>query len=154
MARTLSAAFTTGANASQTAQVYLYLVKIDVVPELRFVCNQEDVTSNGETYTAWYFEMLALNDDPEQLPRVTISICNIDRSILEALRGIASPPTIHISVVLASTPDTVEVGPLALTLKNIDYDAFMITGELGFNDIMNEGVPKDSFDQNTAPGLY
>jgi len=70
------------------------------------------------------------------------------------LRGIEAQPTINLSVVLASDPDTVEIGPIAFKLKSIEYDALTITGELGLRDMYNEGVPKDSFDPNTAPGLF
>lgn len=157
MARSLSSTLRSAVYNQETGEVFLILLEIDhddLDDPLRFVDNTEDVTSNGDTYTAYPFLIDIPADDSDRLPSVQLSIDNIDRSILEALRGIDSPPTVNLSVILNSDPDTVELGPLEFTLKNIEYNAFVITGELSYEDILSEGFPKDSFSPENFPGLY
>jgi hypothetical protein len=157
MARSLSSAIKTAMYNQETDEVFLVLLEINhstMDTPLYFVNNTENITSNSQVYTAYPFLIDLPSDDPEKLPHVSLIIDNIDRSILETLRGIDSPPTISLSLVLASDPDTLELGPLNFTLKNITYDALTIKGDLSYEDILSEGFPKDSFTPENFPGLF
>ena len=158
MARSVSATLEAAVYAQQTDQVFHILLEIahaDMSATLRFVNNTADVTSNFETYTAFPFTIdFPPADGEDQLPRVTLVIDNIDRSIIAELRDIDSAPTIDVSVILAAVPDTVECGPLQFTLKSIDYDAQVITAELGFEDILNEPFPAGTFTPTDFAGLF
>ena len=158
MARSVSSTLETAIYAQQTNQVFHILLEIahaDMASTLRFVNNTANVTSNGDVYTAYPFLIdFPPADDPDQLPTVRLFIDNIDRSIVEQLRSISSAPTIDVSVVLASSPNTVECGPLQFTLRSIDYDAQVITAELGFENILNEPFPAGTFTPTDFPGLF
>lgn len=158
MARSVSATFEAAVYAQETSEVFHILLAIshtDMSATLRFVSNSEDVTSDGDTYTAFPFKIdFPPADGEDQLPSVQLVIDNIDRSIIEELRSIDSAPTVAVSVVLASDPDTVECGPLSFTLKTIDYDAKLITAELGFEDILNEPFPAGTFTPTDFGGLF
>ena len=158
MARTVSATLEAAVYAQETTQIFHILLEIahaDMAATLRFVNNTADVTSDSDVYTAFPFTIdFPPADGEDQLPSVTLVIDNIDRSIIEELRSIDSAPTIDVSVILASDPDTVECGPLQFSLKSIDYDAQVITAELGFENILNEPFPAGTFTPTDFAGLF
>jgi len=133
----------------------LLAISSDDFSTLRFANNTEDVTSNGETYTAFPF---MVDVPPEasatQLPLSTLQIDNVSREIIEEIRSLSSPPTVTISVVLHSTPDTIEGGPWEFKLLNATYDASTISGSLGFEDILNELFPYGTFNPKNFPALF
>ena len=157
MSRSLSTAFKTAIYKQQTGETFLLLLEIDhddLDTPLRFVNNTEDVTSNSDTYTAFPFELNLPSDREDQLPTVTLAIDNIDRTIIDTVRDISSPPTASVSVIMASDPDTVEAGPYDFTIKNVNYTAEVVTCELAFEDILNEAFPGDSFTPNYFTSLF
>jgi hypothetical protein len=136
----------------------IYHTDIGPPTTLYFVNNYEDITHQGNVYTAFPFQIMIPADFDDQLPRVQLSIDNIDRSIIEELRGIVGPPTITVTVVLADDDslvyDTVEAGPFELALRNIDYNAMVITGDLQSEDILNEPYPGYFYTPANFPGLW
>lgn len=155
--RTLSLAGRQVVFAQETDQAALCLLTVTatgLMTPLRFVNNQVDVVSRGQTYLAVAF-MIALPDERDDSPpRVTISVDNVDRALVAALRAMVSPPQVALEVVFSGDPDTVEAGPFNFALRNVDYTADLISGELFFEDFLNEGFPADSFTPSTAPGLF
>ena len=158
MARSISNTFKTAIFKQETSEIFHVLLEINhssLGTPLRFANNTENVTSNSNVYTAFPFKIdFPPGDRDDQVPTIRLSICNVDRTIVEAIRNMTSAPTVDVSIVLESDPDTVEVGPLQFTLKNVVYDALIVEGELGFEDILNEGFPKDSFTPNEFPALF
>lgn len=157
MPRSLSATAKAAIYAAQTEQVFLLLLEIShasLSPTLRFVDNLQDVVSGGNTYTAFPFQLSLPDDQDDQLARVTLSIDNVDRQIVQAIRSLTSPPTIALKIVLASSPNTVEAGPFDFTLRETEYDALVVSGTLAFEDFLNEPYPVGSFTPNFFPGLF
>ena len=157
MARSLSSTMIAAGNASETGEIPLFILVIEHtdITTLRFVANTEDVTSDGNVYTAYPFQInIPLVDSDTQIPTAQLRIDNIDQAIVAAIRGLSTAPTITASIILASTPDTVECGPYAFTLKNVTYNAIEITGTLGFEEILNEPFPGDTFNPQNFPGLF
>lgn len=120
---------------------------------LRFVNNNENIVSRGNTYTAFPFEIDLPNDDPDQPPKAQLRIDNVDRSIVQTIRTITSPPTVTIEVILASAPNTVEVSFTNLTLRNVSYDESEVTGELVFDAIYTEPVSV-TMTPSRFPGMF
>jgi hypothetical protein len=57
--------------------------------------------------------------------------------------------------VLASSPDTVEAGPFAMSLQSADATAQTITGTLGYEqDIFAQQVPAQQYLPTSSPGLF
>lgn len=150
---TVSATARAALFAQQADEAFLALLMIehdDLPASLRFVNNPQDVTSRGNVYLGFPFTIDLPPQDPDRPPRVRLLIDNIDRQIVAGLRTIATPLTITLEVVLASSPDTVEVGPFAMTLASAVYDALTIEGDLAYQDVLNEPFPGDSF----SPGRF
>lgn len=158
MAREVSQTALQAVLAEETNKVFLACLKIshpDMATDIRVVHDKQDLTRSDGTYIAFPFKVNLPSDSEDNIPKVNITIGNVDQTIIKELRKLTDPPTIRLEVVLASSPNTVEVGPFDFELKNISYDAFQITGELGYaEDFLNEPFPKDTFNPNTARGMF
>ncbi|MCK4412237.1 MAG: DUF1833 family protein [Candidatus Eisenbacteria sp.] len=160
MSRTLSAAIVAAMNAQSTDKVFLTLLEIDhddMAEPLRLVDNTEDINSDGETYRVWPFHV-ALAPEQEGLPvSVRLTIDNIDRTVIQALREISSAPdapTVNVSIVTSEDWDSPEIGPVEFLLSSIRYDAFAIEGTLTFQHTLDDAVPAHSMDPRNFPGLH
>jgi hypothetical protein len=157
MPRTLSSAARTAIYAQQTGEVFLYLATIahvDITPTLRFVNNTVSITSRGNVYEAWPFELTLPEEREDQMTQVQMAIDNIDRRIMEGLRLLTSAPSMTLEVVLASAPDTVEAGPFPFALRGVEYTALMINGTLSWEDTITEPAMQYEFSPRYFPGLF
>jgi hypothetical protein len=153
----LSIAARQAVNAQETNEVFLLLLTLDhedLAEPIRVVNNTEDIVSRGMTFVAYPFEIALPDEDPESVARVTLRIDNVDREIVRSLRALQAPLSVSLEVVLASSPDVVEAGPFNLTLVAAEYDALTITGELAFEDVLNEPFPGHSYVPSEYPGLF
>ncbi len=128
----------------ETGEVFLYLLTIShstlPVP-WTLVNNTEDVTSNGIVYTAFPFSVVLGDDTGEELPKVALVIDNIERGLVEMIRSQVEPPDISITFVLASEPDIELSKGEHMTLRELSFDAFTISGTLFSDDIQNSRYP-------------
>lgn len=171
---TVSDTFKAAMYQQQTDEVLLALIVIahdDLASPIRVCSNVEDITQggivyddegvvttdagtvtdgSGDTYTAFPFEVEL--PDPEGL--AILSICNVDRQIVEAIRTIDSPPTVTLSLVLADSPDVVEAGPFEFELTDVTYDALIVSGTLSFDHFLDEIWPGDRFTPGQFAGLF
>lgn len=160
MARTLSSAMKVMASAQETAEVLLALVTIShptiIGGPLRVVQDMQNLTSNGNVYTAFPFSVQLPDDQDDGVAQVKLSIDNVDRSIMVALRSLppTSPPTVQVDLVLASQPNTVEISFPNLTLRNITGDALTIEGELRMDEEDLSTFPQDSFTPQDFKWLF
>lgn len=160
MSRNLSTLFKTMANASETNEVLLALVTISsafiVGGPLRVVQDLQNITSNGNVYTAFPFEIRLAGDGDDGPSKITLSIDNIDRSITAAIKGIPpeSPPTVKVEIVIASQPNSPEITLDGLVLRNVTGDAIRLDGELWMDEEDLLPFPEGSFTPNTFPGLF
>ncbi len=160
MARNTSTLFKTMVNAQETGEVLLALVIIDhpsiVGGPLRVVQDLQDLTSNGNVYTAFPFQVTMPADTDEGPAKVMLTLDNIDRQMTVAIRSISpdSSPSVTIQLVVASTPDVVEIEMAGLTLRNITGDAFTIEGELRMDEEDLIAFPEGAFTPQHFPGVF
>lgn len=157
MSRATSNALKAAVAGQETGEVFLFLLEIDhdnLVTPIRVCNNMEDITSNGELFVAYPFELALPSDSNDESPKTRLSIDNIDRSLMATIRSITSAPTVRIMAVLASTPDTLEVDLPGFSLVNISADAMAISGDLSIEDFTTEPFPGDRFLPSSTPGLF
>jgi hypothetical protein len=157
MARTLSLAALQGALAAETDELYLALLQVDhtdLGTPLRFVNNSDNVTSGGNVYTAFPFEVRMPDDTEDKEPTAELRIDNVSREIMDEVRSIASPPEMTLSVVLESSPNTIEWGPLVMDTRGVSYDANVITFRLAYSSFIREPFPYIAFDPVNFPGMF
>jgi hypothetical protein len=142
-----------------TDEVFIVLMKITSTQlgfePIRLAKDQfGTVVSSGETYIGCPFEASMLSDQDENLPESVISIQNIDREIVNMVRTLISAPTITITVVLASSPNVIERGPFSLKLRDVNWNAIVVTGKIKLEDILNEPFPGESMTPDLFPGMF
>jgi len=141
----------------ETGEIFLTLLTIshaDLSQPIR-VCNDaKNIVSNGDTYIALPFEVTLPSDEGDQPSRARIQIDNVDRTMIIAIRSITSSPDVTIDVVRQSAPDTVEISFPDFTFDNISYDALIISGDLTFENYLQEPYPAGIFDPSRFPGGF
>lgn len=156
MPRSLSTAAIASQNAQATSEVWLVLLTLShpsMATPIRLVNNNENVVSRGNTFIAFPFEVELPGEDPDQPPKSTLRIDNVDRRVLQTLRSITAPPTVTLEVILASAPDQVEVSFTNMTLRNAQYDVSTVSGELTFDGIYTEPVTL-TMTPSRFPGMF
>lgn len=141
----------------ETDEVFLVQLKIDhesLDGPIRLVHNTKNIISNGEEYFACAFRASFPASEAGTIPKCKITVDNVDRQIVQAVRSVSSDVTVTLSVVLASTPDTVEYGPLNMMLEKVTYDAFIVTGEVGPEDTLREPHPGGRITPANFPGVF
>ena len=157
MSRTLSTAARQAIFAPETSKVFLMLLTInhsDMAGPVRVVNNYENITSNGNLFTAYPFLFRLPSEDEDTLAQVELQITNIDRLLVDSVRSISSPFTVTLDIALSDTPDTIEAGPFAMNMREVKYDAMKLTGTCNFQDILNEAYPAGSYTPADYPGLF
>lgn len=147
MPRNLSALATSSVQSIETGEVFLLLLEIKhstLTTPYRLVNNTEKIVHQGNDYIAYPFNIELAADDGDKLPEVRLTIDNVDRSLVQAIRSLSTPPEITLKLVIASQPDTVELTITDLILRAVTYDAYKITGTLYAEDILNSRFPAEN----------
>ncbi|MBX9877639.1 MAG: DUF1833 domain-containing protein [Candidatus Obscuribacterales bacterium] len=124
---------------------------------IRVVLNTEDITSNGDLFTAYAFELKLLDDKSDELSPAQLAVDNTDRRIGEYLEGLAiaaDEALVTCWLIVASSPDDRTVFFQDLTIQDVRADQNVATAVLADNPIGDELVPYDKFTPGTAPGLF
>lgn len=159
MSRSLSAAVRTAIFSQETDKVFLPLIEIThptLATPFRFVRDGVSIVSGGYTYYPVPFNITLPNDldDGAGVKTIQLTIDNVDRVIMVAVRSITDAPQIRLMIVLADNPSVVEVGPLDLTLTAVTYNADTISGTLVFEDRMQINVPALAWNPSDFPGVF
>lgn len=121
---------------------------------LRVVANSVAITSRGNVYEPYPFEVTLPQDDSESLPRVALSLSNLDAAIVEFIRESLEPPKIAVELVTSSDPDNVEVSLNFLKLGSVSYDALVVTGQLDVDNFLTQKFPGEAYVPPLFPGLF
>jgi hypothetical protein len=157
MPRTVSLAAMRGALAQNNDQVWVALLKLshpDLPAPLYFTNNTENITHGGQVHLAFPFAVTLPSDESEREPSASLTVSNVDRRLVDEIRSISSGPVMEFKLVLASTPNTVEYGPVVLKARSVSYDARSITFQLGFDAFEAEPLPWPKFTPEWFPGMF
>ena len=153
----LSATGKAAVFAQETGEAFFKLLTIDhdlLATPLRFVDREIGLVSAGNTYIGSAFEIDLPDDGPDGLPTVQLGIDNVDRQIVDTLRTLQAPFTARLDIVREADPDTIEASTPVMTALKADYDVLRVTANLGFEGLLNEPFPGDSFTPASHPGLF
>jgi hypothetical protein len=105
-----------------------------------------------------YLFVLASAELPSDLDDVpaaaTMVLENVDNDIAKLLRSFTDRPTVHMAVVLASSPDLVELEFRNLKIISAEGDAGEVSLAISRAPIEEESVPMDRFTKDRFPGLH
>lgn len=140
----------------ETKEVILVIVTIehdDLAAPIRVVNNTEDITSGGDTYTAFPFDITLPDAREDAPPRARLVIDNVSREITQAIRSISNAATVTLGVIQASNPDVVDPEWPFFKLTNVKWDVGQVSGDLTLEDFTSEPFPAGIFSPASFPGL-
>jgi hypothetical protein len=141
---------------SQESDLPLVLLEIDhadLSHPILVVNNKTNITSNGDEYVAFPFEIILPDSKDDAQPRAKLRIDNVSREIGEAIRSISSPPSVTIKIVRQDTPNTVEMQFSNMQLSKVSYDALSVEGDIDFEDLTREPFPAWTFSPSYFSGI-
>lgn len=157
MSRNLSSGAIAALNAQETDEAFLVLLTIDhddfSVP-IRVCSDAVDVTSRSNSYVSFPFDLVLPDDTDNQSPRARLTIDNVDRQVVQAIRQIDTAPSVLIEIIRAADPDTVEASFPDFIMTDISYDALTVSGELTLEDFTAEPFPAGVFSPAEFPALF
>ncbi len=143
--------------AQHTNEAFILLLTLTYVPTgevFRAALNTENVVSNGQVFTATYFD-ISLPETGDKAPQgAQITIDNVDQRMIGLLRSITVPLQVMLQLVLGATPDVVEMEITDLVLREADWDASTITGTLSSEDPLNQAFPAHFYDPRSFQGIF
>lgn len=143
-------------NDVHSDAVFLWLLTLqnqDIAP-IFVVNNNENITSNGQEFIAYPFELVLFDSDGDKLPTMRLSIDNVDRDFLELIIGTTSEITVTADLIEASQPDVIEMSVDGMSLHHVNATANTISGTLVIQNILNTRYPRDVMSRDQYSGLY
>ena len=166
MSRSLSTAARGAMFAQQTSEVFIVLLTIshssfdddirvasdsyEVLP----VAGSRGVISRGDEYVFIPFDITLPQQDDSGVSKATLSVDNVGRELMAAIRAADSAVTVKIEVILASDVDTVEISLDDLRLDSVKYNAFTVSGDVSMDYYDLEPCPKQRFTPSDFPGVF
>lgn len=164
--RPLSPAAKAAIFAQTTEEAFIVLVTIDhpnfTEPvrvasdpfELLPIANVRGVVSRGLEYIFMPFTIDLPSQDDTGSARAKISVDNIGREMVTAIRSADSALSITIEIVLASDVDTPEVSIEDFRLNRVTYDALTVSGDISVEYFDLEPFPSRRFSPSDFPGIF
>lgn len=133
------------------------LVALDIghpsIPTIRVVNNNENIEWGGNTYEASSFKFQPPQQQEGELQNASLTLSNIDRRMVEAVRSISSSPTITANILFVGATVEREAGPWVFDLSEVRYNAETITGTLTWNLKPKQTLSTVRVTLNNFPGL-
>ena len=153
----ITPAATAAVIAPETDAVFLHLITIKTSGGvvLRFVDNNQDIVSRGETYTAAGFTIV-LPEQTDSAPRpCKLAIDNTDLAIFQIIKQAAGQTvTFSVCVIMADSPDTWERGPLNYKLRNVRVTKESIEGDVYDFYLADRKFPRWTYTPEDFEGMY
>lgn len=142
--------------AQESAEPFLVLLTLsgEGITPLRVVGNTESVVSGGNTYQFFPFEITLPEDSQDERRPVTLTVSNVDLRIIDEIRTVEGALTVEIKVIMASTPNTIEVGPFEFKMRAAEFNENTITGTLAYESNLDAPFPGRVFDPQAFPALF
>lgn len=159
MARTLPSTFVTAANAQETDLLLLALVTIthSKITTMRLVNNTQDVTSNGNTFTAYPFEVTIPADVEGQPPKLDVRAFNAGLEVVTPARTVAGDrerAKVTLQIASYADPDTIYEEWTDYDAVQAAYDLNMIAVSASIESWLTEEYPGPSMTPADFPGMF
>lgn len=113
----------------------------DLPTPIRLVRNNQDIVSNAETFSKSEFQ-INIPTQGEGEKRASLAMPNVSRDIGFALKTMKGPASVRFQLVLASSPNTIELDFDHFRLRRAGWTASIAEGELVRSvDIRGEPSP-------------
>lgn len=158
MPRAFSAEYKSTLAAVSAPEAPILLLEIDheeLVEPVRVCSDTQDITSNGQLYTACPFRFVLPDDHENQIPRARLAVTNIGRELMtwiEAAGG-GQGATVRFMQVMRSRPNLIELD-ITMGLTNLVATMEEVSGALGYENVFGRPAIGLRYDPPTAPGLF
>ena len=152
-----SQAYLDAAFANETSEAFLHLVTIDhpdLAQPIRVAHDTVDVTSRGNLFVAFPFNVRLPDEGDDKDVVAHLSIDNVDRQIGQTISLIETAAIVTLEVILASDPETVEISISDFKMRNVEWDAGTVSADLVLDSLVFQSHPKDRFDPANFPALF
>ena len=112
------------------------------------------VKSNGQDFIFLPMEISLPTEEEAQAPRCSITLHDVTHLITPLIRTIGSAPTIKMELVLAKSPDIVEIVFDGFYINSFTYSSDSVTANLSMVDLEREPFPMHSFTPRYFPGMF
>ncbi len=147
----------TALNASGTGEVFFILLTLShpQLPEpIRVTSDAVATVSREQVFSPFPFDLTLPDDAEGAAPAARLSIDNIDRRVVMAVRLLQSAAYVLIEIVRAAAPDVIEAKFEDFRLTDISYDSQVVAGNLTLEDFVSEPFPAAIFSPGLFPGLF
>lgn len=126
-----------------------------LVTPVRLVNDNQDLVSNGNTFTALAFDITLPDDIAQQLPRARLSMDNVGRELTQWIDASQGGRGAHVRVmqVMRNAPNVLEFD-ITMDLLNVRQTLLQISGELGFNNTMGIQALPITYRPENMPELF
>ena len=153
----LSPEATEAVLAPETEKVFLHLLTIETSggAVLRFVNNNQNVTSRGNEYSAAGFDII-LPEQTDNAPRpCRLAIDNTDTVIFQAIKqAVGQDVSATVCVIMADAPDVYERGPLKYRMRNVRASKETIEGEVYDFYLLDRKFPRGTYSPEDFEGMF
>ncbi len=113
------------------------LVALDIehpdLDTIHVVDNTQSILWGATVYQASSFKFKPPQQEEGELRTASITLSNVDRNIVAAIRAINSSPTITANILFVGDTVEREAGPWEFDLYEVSYNSHSITGTLSYN---------------------
>ncbi len=141
------------ASESDLPLVLLKIEHADLSAPILVVDNRVAITSGGDIYSAFPFQVRLPDSLEDAPPRARLRISNVSREIGQAMRDITSPADVTIEVVRQDAPDVIEMSWPTMKLTNVRWDFLTVEGDLEYENRSREPYPYLVFSPAEFPGV-
>jgi hypothetical protein len=144
-------------HAQETGEVVLPLITLTQAgwaEAIRVVPNTVPITHQGQEFQPLGFSVSLPDEEAEGVPVINWVADNTDRRLVQALRQVTGVVEAQIVVILADTPDDVQIGPLDVEMRAAEYDAHTIRGTMGVEPILETQFGHLVLNPKNAPALF
>jgi len=112
------------------------------------------IDSRGDRFIYIPFNFTMPDQNDTAVPTVRLSVENVSLEITEAFKKMTSPAICLFELVLASSPDTLEMVYEDLILRGGQGDVLYVSADVAADDVTRERYPADSYSPFLYPGLF
>lgn len=120
----------------------------------RLVNNSKDIVSNGFIFTAFPMKIRLPLDDGESARDFSLEFDNVSLELIQNLRSVTGSIGVTIQLILASTPDTIQMEHTDLFIKTISYNAKTISARIVMDNFLAVEMTSERYTPSLYPGMF
>lgn len=122
------------------------------------LCNHNtDIVHNGNTYTAWAFQIPLISEAQGDIPKPALVLDNVSTGIAAAIKAVAGKRervTVVAKLVSVAQPDYIQRGPTTFRVRSVKCNVFQVVAVLTLLAVEFDAIPRKKIDPTNFPGSF